>query len=86
MAATDGGGERLGERVGSTAPALADAAEFDEPHGVDCLVSGRDDGDAVTLYERDADGSRSVVAAEVDVEEPSRRGALPDLFAALRGG
>ncbi|WP_048910209.1 hypothetical protein [Streptomyces sp. NRRL WC-3744] len=68
LTAVDVSGEAFGERVGPTAPALADAAELGELHEADYVVAGRDDGDVVTLYGRDADGSWSVIAADIDVE------------------
>uniref|UniRef100_UPI0037D9D8CF TerD family protein n=1 Tax=Streptomyces winkii TaxID=3051178 RepID=UPI0037D9D8CF len=62
------GGEVFGERVCSAAPTLAEAAGLGALHEADYVTAGRDDGDVVTLYARDAGGSWSVIAADVDVE------------------
>ncbi|RKR92278.1 hypothetical protein BDK92_6716 [Micromonospora pisi] len=67
MAATDAGGERLGERVASPAPTLGEVAEFGDSCRTN-YVSVCDDHDHITLYGRDAVGSWSVIAAGVDVE------------------
>ncbi|POX64862.1 hypothetical protein C3492_03750 [Streptomyces sp. Ru62] len=68
LTALDVSGEAFGQRVSPTAPTLADAAGLGELHQADYVVAGRGDGDLVTLYGRDAGGSWSVVAADVDVE------------------
>jgi hypothetical protein len=61
-------GEPFGERVSSTAPTFAEAAELGDLHEADYVTAGRGDGDVVTLYGRDAGGTWSVIAADVDVE------------------
>jgi hypothetical protein len=66
--AIDVNGEPFGERVGSALPTLAEAAELGDLHEADYVVAGRDDDGVVTLYGRDAGGSWSVIAADVDVE------------------
>ncbi|MFJ8357916.1 hypothetical protein [Streptomyces sp. NPDC093984] len=68
LTAIDVDGEPFGQRVTSTAPTLAEAAELGDLHEADYVTAGRDDGDVVTLYGRDADGFWSVIAADVDVE------------------
>ncbi|MEV5382175.1 hypothetical protein [Streptomyces sp. NPDC052721] len=68
LTAIDVSGEPFGQRVSSTAPTLAEAAGLGELHEADYVVAGRDDGDVVTLYGRDAGGSWSVIAADVDAE------------------
>ncbi|MGW7614407.1 hypothetical protein ACWGLG_00875 [Streptomyces antimycoticus] len=68
LTAVDVSGEPLGQRVSSSAPTLAEAAGLGDLHEADYVVAGRDDGDVVTLYGRDAGGSWSVIAADVDVE------------------
>ncbi|WP_049578419.1 hypothetical protein [Streptomyces sp. SBT349] len=68
VTAVDVGGEPFGERVSATAPTLAEAAELGTLHEADYVVAGRDGGDLVTLHGRDADGSWSVIAADVDAE------------------
>ena len=84
MAATDAGGERLGERVASPAPTLGEVAEF----GGSCrtnYVSVCDDRDHITLYGRDAVGSWSVIAAGVDVETAEEVRLWFDLAQHYRG-
>ena len=66
LAAVTVDGEPLGEPVRSAAPTLAEAAGLGERHEANYVLAGRDDDEAVTLYARDAGGSWSVVAAEVD--------------------
>ncbi|MFF3950162.1 hypothetical protein ACFYYN_35900 [Streptomyces sp. NPDC001902] len=66
--AIDVSGEPYGERVSSSAPTLAEAAELGDLHETDYVIAGRGDGDAVTLYGRDAGGSWSVITADVDAE------------------
>ncbi|GCB46209.1 hypothetical protein [Streptomyces sp. NL15-2K] len=68
LTAIDVDGEPFGERVSSTAPTPADAAELGDRHEADYVMAGRQDGDVVTLHGRDADGSWSVIAADVDVD------------------
>ncbi|WP_228396217.1 hypothetical protein [Streptomyces sp. RB17] len=68
MTAIDVNGQAFGDRVSSTVPTLAEAAELGDLHEADYVVAGRDGGDAVTLYGRDAGGSWSVITADVHAE------------------
>ncbi|GHE59104.1 hypothetical protein GCM10014715_10390 [Streptomyces spiralis] len=68
LTAVDVDGEPIAERVSSTAPTLAEAAELGELHKANYVIAGRDGSDVVTLHARDAGGGWSVVAADVDVE------------------
>lgn len=83
--AIDVSGEPFGERVSSSAPTLAEAAGLGDLHEADYVVAGRDDGDVVTLYGRDAGGSWSVIAADVDVETAEEVGLWFDLTRHYRG-
>ncbi|MEU0602725.1 hypothetical protein ABZ484_31555 [Streptomyces sp. NPDC006393] len=67
LTAVDVDGEPFGERVTSTAPTLAEAADLGELHEANYVIAGRDGSDVVTLHARDADGGWSVAAADVDV-------------------
>lgn len=68
LTAVDVDGEPFGERVSATPPTLEEAAEVGELHEADYVVVSRDDAELVTLYGRDAGGSWSVAAADVDAE------------------
>ncbi|MEV6128911.1 hypothetical protein AB0M05_19065 [Streptomyces violaceusniger] len=85
LTAIDVSGEPFGERVSSSAPTLAEAAGLGDLHEADYVVAGRDDGDVVTLYGRDAGGSWSVIAADVDVETAEEVGLWFDLTQHYRG-
>ncbi|MBI0293609.1 hypothetical protein JBE04_03650 [Streptomyces sp. PRKS01-29] len=85
LTAIDVSGEPFGERVTPTAPTLAEAAGFGDLHEADYAVAGREDGDVVTLYGRDAGGSWSVIAADVDVGTAEEVGLWFDLTQHYRG-
>ena len=68
LTAIDVAGEPFAERVSPTAPTLAEAAELGDLHEADYAVAGRDGGEVVTFYGRDAAGNWSVIAPDVDVE------------------
>jgi hypothetical protein len=68
LRAIDVNGEPFGERVRSTAPALAEAAGLGDRHETHYVIAGREAGEVVTLYGRGAGGSWSVIAADVDAE------------------
>ncbi len=66
LTAIDVDGEPFGQSVTSTAPTPAEAAEFGALHEADYVIAGREDGDTVTLYGRDAGDSWWVVSADLD--------------------
>ncbi|MFC0602479.1 hypothetical protein [Streptomyces palmae] len=78
-------GEPFGERVSPTAPTPTEAAELGGRHGSDYVIAGRDDSDVVTLYGRDAGGSWSVIAADVDVDTAEEMCLWFDLTQHYRG-
>ncbi|MER6924878.1 hypothetical protein ABT314_39150, partial [Streptomyces spiralis] len=59
LTAVDVDGEPIAERVSSTAPTLAEAAELGELHKANYVIAGRDGSDVVTLHARDAGGGCS---------------------------
>jgi stress response protein SCP2 len=66
LTAIDVSGESRGERASSTPPTHVEAAALGDLHATDYVMTGRDDGEIVTLYGRDAARSWSVIAAGVD--------------------
>ncbi|MGW0299217.1 hypothetical protein ACWDYK_21250 [Streptomyces anthocyanicus] len=68
LTAVDVDGESLAERVSETAPTPAEAAQLGNLHEAHYVIARRRDGDAVTLHGRDAAGSWSVIAADVDID------------------
>lgn len=65
LTATDVEGHIFGHRT-SAEPTVAEAAELGELHEADYVLAGHDD--VVSLYGRDADGSWSMITADVDAE------------------
>ncbi|MET9880217.1 hypothetical protein ABZZ36_37255 [Actinacidiphila glaucinigra] len=61
-------GEVFGDRLCSVAPTPAEVAELGDLHEANYVMAGRPGHDMVTLYGRDARGSWSVIAADVDVD------------------
>jgi hypothetical protein len=68
VTAIDVDGEPFGQRESPTAPTLAEAAELGELYESDYVMAGQDDGDVVTLYGREPEGSWLVIASDIDTE------------------
>lgn len=79
MAATDAGGARFKERVAFAAPTLREVAAFGDGYQ-STYVSVSDEREIVTLYGRNAGGSWSLIAADVDAETAAEVGRWFDLI------
>jgi hypothetical protein len=85
MAATDAGGERFKERVLLETPTLTEVAAYGDGYQ-STYVQVSDEHSAVTLYGRNAGGSWSLIAADVDAETAGEVGRWFDLVEHSPGG